>query len=108
MMNWWIRSRASLDEHADFRYYIAYFDYSTFLSAGHETSAKTLVWYFHAIAKHPGAQARIREEIALVRARVAGEDFTVADLDSMVYTLATLKVVSFFMHRLSLMKFRNR
>lgn len=54
------------------------------------------MWYFHAIAKHPEAQVRIRKEIALVRARAAGEEFSAADLDSMVYTLATLKVVSFF------------
>jgi cytochrome P450 len=63
---------------------------ATFLSSGHETSAKALVWYFYEIAKHPEAQARIREEIALVRARAAGEEFAIADLDSMVYTLATL------------------
>ena len=91
MMNWSIRSCASPAGH---RYYIAYVDEnnSTFISAGHETSAKTLLWYFHAIAQHPEAQARIREEIALVRARTTGEEFTVADLDSMVYTLATIKV----------------
>jgi cytochrome P450 len=72
-------------------------EYRTFLSAGHDTSAKTLVWYFYAIAKHPEAQARIREEIALIRARATGEEFTVADLNSMTYTLATLKVkVDFF------------
>ncbi|KAF8267874.1 cytochrome P450 [Lactarius quietus] len=64
---------------------------ATFLSAGHETSAKALLWYFYAIAKHPEAQARIREEIALVRARDTGEEFTVANLDGMVYTLATIK-----------------
>ncbi|KAH9066249.1 cytochrome P450 [Lactarius vividus] len=64
---------------------------ATFISAGHETSAKSLTWYFYAIAKHPEAQVRIREEIALVRARAAGEEFTIADLGSMVYTLATLK-----------------
>jgi hypothetical protein len=51
---------------------------------------------------------RIREEIALVRARSAGEEFTVADLDSMAYTLATLKVVFFYVTLLSLMKSRNR
>ena len=51
-----------------------------------------MVWYFHAIAKHPEAQARIREEIALVRARATGEEFSIADLNSMAYTLATLKV----------------
>ncbi|KAH9025548.1 cytochrome P450 [Lactarius hengduanensis] len=75
--------------------YIAYWcaDNTTFLSAGHETTAKALTWYFYAIAKHPEAQVRIREEIALVRARATGEEFTIADLDSMAYTLATLKVV---------------
>ncbi|KAI9446037.1 cytochrome P450 [Lactarius indigo] len=64
---------------------------ATFLSAGHETSASTLTWYFYTIAKHPEAQVRIREEIALIRARAAEEEYTIADLDSMAYTLATLK-----------------
>ncbi|KAF8260788.1 cytochrome P450 [Lactarius quietus] len=64
---------------------------ATILSAGNDSSSNTLTWYFHAIAKHPEAQARIREEIALVRSRATGEEFTVADLDSMAYTLATLK-----------------
>ncbi|KAH9025552.1 cytochrome P450 [Lactarius hengduanensis] len=64
---------------------------ATFIAAGNETSSKTLTWYFYAIAKHPEAQMRIREEIALVRARAAGEELTIADLDSMAYTLATLK-----------------
>ena len=36
----------------------------------------------------------IREEIARVRAGTTGEEFTVADLNSMTYTLATLKVES--------------
>jgi cytochrome P450 len=64
---------------------------ATFLAAGHETSANALVWYFYEIAKHPEAQARIREEIAHVRAGADGEDLTAADLDSMTYTLATMK-----------------
>ncbi|KAI9449717.1 cytochrome P450 [Lactarius psammicola] len=54
---------------------------ASFIAAGHFSSARTLAWL----------QVRIREEIALVRARAAGEKFTIADLDSMVYTLATLK-----------------
>ena len=96
----------------DLRLYVAYLnvDCSTILSSGHDTSAKALVWYFYAIAEHPESQARIREEIALVRARVNGEEFTASDLDSMVYTLATLKVVSDFLsaHWLSLMECRSR
>ena len=68
------------------------------------------MWYFYAIAEHPEAQARIREEIALARSRIDGEEFTVSDLDRMVYTVATLKVVSDFLsaHWLSLMECRSR
>jgi len=74
-----------------------YVNSRTFLSAGHETSSSSLTWFFYEIAKHPEAQIRIREEIALTRSRSiqVGEELSVADLDSMVYTLATLKVVSF-------------
>jgi cytochrome P450 len=93
--------------------YVAYWrvDYSTFLAARHDTSAKTLVRYFYAIAKHPEALSRIREEVALrlVRARAAGEGFTVADLDSIVYTLVEGGVLVYlFVRLLSLMKCRSR
>ena len=111
MMNWSIRLRASLDGHVDFRYYVAYWyvDYSTFLAAGHDTSTKTLTWYFYAIAKHPEAQVRIREEIALVRARAAGEDFTVADLDGTVwYTLKVVFDFTFSVSLIPLTKCRSR
>jgi hypothetical protein len=108
MMKWSIRSRVLLNGHEDFWYNFAHIYRSTFILAGHSTSAKTLLWYFYAIAKYPEAQVRIREEIAFVRARSVGEEFTVGDLDSMVYTLATLKVAFFFVPLLSLMKFRNR
>jgi len=90
MTKWLIRLRASLDEHVNLRFNITCW-YSTFLAAGHDTSSKTLLWYFYTIATHPEAQARIREEIALVRARATGGEFTMADLNGMVYTLATLK-----------------
>ena len=66
---------------------------STVIAAGHDASAKTLAWYFYAIAKHPEVQTCIREEIAPVRVRATGEEFGIPDLNSMVYTLATLKVV---------------
>ena len=96
MTRWLIRSRASLDGLVYLRLRVTYqyIEYSTFIAGGHDTSAKTLAWYFYAIAKHPEAQARIREEIALVRASATGEEFTIADLNSMIYTLATLKVES--------------
>ena len=86
-----IRSRESLDGHVEVRYSLV-LGCSTFISAGNGTSSTTLAWYFYTIAKHPEAQARIREEIVLARARATEEEFTVADLNSMVYTLATLKV----------------
>ena len=57
------------------------------------------MWYFYEIAKYPEAQTRIREEIALARSRTTGEVFSAADLDGMVYTLATLKVMSGFTFR---------
>jgi hypothetical protein len=69
---------------------------SVFLPALLNLTLLTLICFVlseYAIAKHPEAQSRIREEIALVRARATGEEFSIADLNSMVYTLATLKVV---------------
>ena len=92
MTKWLIRSRTSFDGHVRLCATHWSFEYSTVLSAGNDTSSKTLMWYFYAIAKHLEAQARIREEIALVRARTTGEEFNIADLNSMAYTLATTKV----------------
>ena len=50
-------------------------------------------WFFFEVAKHPESQERIREEIAAVRARSTSEEYTAADLDSMTYTQAALKVI---------------
>lgn len=51
-------------------------------------------WFFFEVAKHPESQARIREEIAAVRARSTSDEYTAAELDSMTYTQAALKVIA--------------
>jgi len=35
----------------------------TFLLAGHETTANALTWTFHLLSRHPGVEARLREEL---------------------------------------------
>jgi cytochrome P450 len=65
----------------------------TLLLAGHDTTANTMGWFFYEVATHPEAQERIREDIAAVRARSTEEEYTIAELDSMVYTQAALKVI---------------
>jgi cytochrome P450 len=52
-----------------------------------------MAWFFYEVATRPEAQERIRQEIAAVRAR-SNEEFTTADLDSMAYTQAALKVIA--------------
>lgn len=64
----------------------------TILFAGHDTTASTLAWYLYEIARNPNCQERVRAEIAAIRAKKHGEIPSAIDLDSMTYTLATLKV----------------
>jgi cytochrome P450 len=68
-------------------------EYSTLLLAGHDTTAYSMSWFLWEIAKHPESQDRIRAEIADLRARRGGGQFTITDLDSMTYALAALKVL---------------
>jgi cytochrome P450 len=63
------------------------------LFAGHDTSANTLGWYLYEIARNPESQERVRAEIAVIRAKKGGDILSATDLDSMAYTLATLKEV---------------
>jgi cytochrome P450 len=65
---------------------------STLLFAGHSTSSLSLDWYLWEIAKHPEAQERIRAEIAATRAKSGSRELSTADLDSMAFMQATLKV----------------
>ncbi|KAN0129604.1 cytochrome P450 [Lactarius tabidus] len=64
---------------------------ATLLFAGHDTTTNTLSWCLYEIARNPECQERIRAEIAAVRAKKGGEMLSATDLDSMTYTLATLK-----------------
>jgi cytochrome P450 len=73
-------------------------EYSTLLLAGHDTTASATTWYLWEIAKHPESQDRVRTEITALRARKGGSQFSVSDLDSMTYTLATIKVCDTILH----------
>lgn len=59
-----------------------------FLLAGHETTATSLAFTLHLLARHPAEQARVREEID----RVLGDRTpTPADLDRLPYLTQALK-----------------
>ncbi|KAH9018097.1 cytochrome P450 [Lactarius pseudohatsudake] len=64
---------------------------ATLLFAGHDTTAKSLTWYLYEIARNPECQERVRAEIAAIRAKKSGEELSATDLESMAYTLATIK-----------------
>ncbi|KAI0652675.1 PAH-inducible cytochrome P450 monooxygenase PC-PAH 1 [Trametes meyenii] len=69
---------------------------ATFLLAGHETTANSTSWMLYELARHPGYQSKMREEVKAIRARVTergDSDFSVSDLDSMTYVLAAMKEV---------------
>ncbi|KAL0955332.1 hypothetical protein HGRIS_004215 [Hohenbuehelia grisea] len=67
---------------------------ATLMLAGHETTAQTLTWLLYELAKNPDDQRKIRDEIQSLRARCEnGEDFTITDLDSLLYTTACVKEV---------------
>nr|VWP01841.1 C2H2-type domain-containing protein [Ganoderma boninense] len=66
----------------------------TLTLAGHETTSSTLTFLFWELSKHPEYQARMREEIRALRARVTargGNDFTIEDLDSLTLTMNAIK-----------------
>ncbi|KAF8266543.1 cytochrome P450 [Lactarius quietus] len=64
---------------------------ATLLFAAHDTTTNSLAWYLYEIARNPQCQERARAEIAAIRAKKGGEILSATDLDSMTYTLATLK-----------------
>ena len=67
----------------------------TLTLAGHETTSSTLTFLFYELSRHPEYQARMREEIRGLRARVTargGNEFTIEDLDSLTLTMNAIKV----------------
>lgn len=70
---------------------------AAFIVAGHETTASTTTWLFYELARHPEFQEKMRAEITAKRAVVSARgdsDFTMEDLESMIYLQAVLKVLS--------------
>ncbi len=59
-----------------------------FLLAGHETTATSLAFTLHLLARHPGEQTRVREEIDAV---LAGRDPEAADLGRLPKLTMALK-----------------
>ncbi|MFD8548654.1 cytochrome P450 [Streptomyces sp. NPDC059649] len=59
-----------------------------FLLAGHETTATSLAFTLHLLARHPEEQARVRAEIDRV---LADREPTAADLDRLPYLTQALK-----------------
>ncbi|WP_336054165.1 cytochrome P450 [Streptomyces sp. CA2R101] len=59
-----------------------------FLLAGHETTATSLAFTLHLLARHPEEQHRVREEIDRV---LGGRTPTAADLDRLPYLTQALK-----------------
>ncbi|MFJ1866198.1 cytochrome P450 [Streptomyces sp. NPDC088097] len=59
-----------------------------FLLAGHETTATSLAFSLHLLARHPEEQARAREEIVRV---LGGRDPEAADLERLPYLTRVLK-----------------
>ena len=67
----------------------------TIILGGHETTSNTLSWILFELARNPSIQKKLRKEIRLmeqiIQSRVDRE-FTPADLDSMTYLNAFVKV----------------
>ncbi len=63
---------------------------STFVIAGHETTATTLGWLLYELAAHPEDQNKIREEIS--QGRLQNGKLSSTEYDSMTFLNATIKV----------------
>ncbi|KAF8578884.1 PAH-inducible cytochrome P450 monooxygenase PC-PAH 4 [Ramaria rubella] len=63
----------------------------TLTFAGFETTATTLTWIFYELSRHAGVQDKLRREIKSTRANMTArgdKELTIADLESMKYTVA--------------------
>ncbi|KIJ34127.1 hypothetical protein M422DRAFT_263776 [Sphaerobolus stellatus SS14] len=67
---------------------------TTFMFAGHDTTAATTSWALYHLARHPPAQKKLRDEIRQAKKNAAARgdsDLTIQDLDSMKYLAAVMK-----------------
>jgi cytochrome P450 len=62
----------------------------TLFFAGHETTARTLAFFFYALARHPEVEARLHAELDAVLGEAPP---TIADLKKLPYTLRVIKEV---------------
>lgn len=61
--------------------------------AGHETTASTLTWLLYELCRHPEDQKRVRDELRELRQTLpAGAEFTIANLETLTFTNAVIKV----------------
>ena len=67
----------------------------TLTLAGHETTSSTLSFLLYELSRNQEYQARMRDEIRSVRARITargGNEFTIEDLESLTLTMNAIKV----------------
>jgi len=92
MLSILVRSNLSEDPHNQLDRDEMLSQMSTLMLGGTETIASTLGWILLDLARHPGDQTRVREEIASFRAKIDGTGgLTAADLDTMPFTTAVIK-----------------
>ncbi|KAH9986673.1 cytochrome P450 [Russula compacta] len=91
MMSVLLRTNASEDAKNRLKHGEIVDQLSALLLAGQETTASSLNWLLWEIARHPESQERIRKEVSAAYRRANGAELSVADLDGMAYTQATLK-----------------
>lgn len=67
----------------------------TFLAAGHETTASSMIWAIYALCKHPEMQKRLREEVRskLPSLNNTEAEISAADIDGLPYLHAVCNEV---------------
>ncbi|XP_078601209.1 cytochrome P450 4A25-like [Branchiostoma floridae x Branchiostoma japonicum] len=63
----------------------------TFLFEGHDTTASGISWSLYCLAKHPGHQDRVREEVDMVWAGKDDEQLTWQDISKLKYLAMCMK-----------------
>lgn len=60
--------------------------------AGHDSTAMSLSWLLYDLARNPGDQKRVREEVLAVKAQSSTPDYlTTNDFEAMTFTNAVIK-----------------